>query len=582
MKVANLSIARKLYTTFGIVIAVLVILGVTFYSFFSSVTKANSWNVHTYQVIDETRSLTESLVNMETGLRGYAIVGEEAMLEPYRTGTESFKKHLETIRNLTSDNPQQQERLRKLEAQESQWASSFADALLTKRKSVVSASMTMDQFIDSFKADTGKAQMDAMRATLAEIAGNESSLLSVRAAEVDSLQMQTKVVLVGGTLLAVALAFIFATWISRLVALPLREAVAHAEAIAAGDLTRSIDSDATDEVGALMRAFSGMQGKLASVISLIKTSTDSINVAAGEVRAGNADLSSRTEQQAASLEETASSMEELTATVKQNADNARQASGLASNASEVADKGNDAVGRVVATMGDINESSSKIGEITGIIEGIAFQTNILALNAAVEAARAGEQGRGFAVVASEVRSLAQRSSAAAKEIKELIGASIDKIRGGMTEVEEAGRTMSEVTVAISRVTDIMGEIAAASDEQSRGIEQVNQAITQMDQVTQQNAALVEEAAASAQSLEDQGKELGRAVSTFRIATNAAAFAPAKVSARPAPRIPVKPATPLKRQALQPKKSKAIEPALEAPAAAAQPAVETAGEDWRAF
>ncbi|WP_206954529.1 methyl-accepting chemotaxis protein [Trinickia acidisoli] len=527
MKVANLSIARKLYTAFGIVIAVLVILGVTFYSFFSSVTSANDLNIHTYQVIGETRLLTESMLNMETGLRGYAIVGDDAMLGPYRAGTDSFKQHLATIRNLTSDEPQQQERLRKLETQESQWVSSFADNLLAKRKSVLSVSMTMDQFVDAFKGDTGEAQMAAMRATLAEIVGSELSLLSVRAVEVDSLQMKTKVVLIGGTLLAIALSLVFATWISRLIASPLRDAVTHAEAIAAGDLTRTITSRTTDEVGALMRAFSGMQGKLASVISAIKTSTDSITVAAGEVRAGNADLSSRTEQQAASLEETASSMEELTATVKQNADNARQASALASNASEVADKGNDAVGRVVTTMSGINDSSSKIGEITGIIEGIAFQTNILALNAAVEAARAGEQGRGFAVVASEVRSLAQRSSAAAKEIKELIGASIDKIRGGMTEVEEAGRTMSEVTVAIGRVTGIMGEIAAASDEQSRGIEQVNQAITQMDQVTQQNASLVEQAAAAAQSLEDQGQELGRAVSTFRIATSGTVFASAR-------------------------------------------------------
>ena len=531
MKVANFSIARKLYTTFGVVIAVLVILGVTFYSFFSSVTSANGRNLHTYQVIGESRLLSESLLNMETGLRGYALVGEDDMLEPYRTGAESFKKHLETIRHLTSDDPQQQERLHKLEAQESHWVSSFVANLLTKRKSVLSVSMTMDQFVDAFKADTGKAQMDAMRATLAEVAGAEAAQLSVRAAEVDSLQLQTKVVLIGGTLIAVALAFVFATWISRLVASPLREAVVLAEAIAAGDLTRKIDARTTDEVGTLMRAFAGMQHKLASVISTIKASTDSINVAAGEVRAGNADLSSRTEQQAASLVQTASSMEELTATVKQNADNARQASGLAANASEVAHQGNDVVGRVVSTMSDINESSGKIGEITGIIEGIAFQTNILALNAAVEAARAGEQGRGFAVVASEVRSLAQRSSAAAKEIKELIGASIDKIRGGMTEAEDAGRTMSEVTAAISRVTDIMGEIAAASDEQSRGIEQVNQAITQMDQVTQQNAALVEEATASAQSLEDQGQELGRAVSTFRVAASAATFSSAKALPR---------------------------------------------------
>lgn len=585
MKIANLSIAKKLYAAFGIVVAILVILGATFYSFFSSVTQANGWNVHTYQVIDETRALTESLINMETGLRGYAIVGDDAMLEPYRNGTESFKQHLATIRNLTSDNAQQQERLRKLESQETHWASSFADDLLAKRKAVTAGGSTMDQFIASFRGETGKSQMDAMRATLSEVAGNESSLLSLRAAEVESLQMKTQVVLIAGTLAAVAIALFFATWIARLIASPLREAVAHAEAIASGDLTRTIVSRTTDEVGALMRAFAGMQEKLVSVISSIKTSTDSINVAAGEVRAGNSDLSSRTEQQAASLEETASSMEELTSTVKLNAENARQASGLATNASVVADKGSDAVGRVVATMSDINESSSKISDITGIIEGIAFQTNILALNAAVEAARAGEQGRGFAVVASEVRSLAQRSSAAAKEIKELIGASVEKIRGGMTSVEEAGRTMSEVTQAISRVTDIMGEIAAASDEQSRGIEQVNQAITQMDQVTQQNAALVEEAAAAAQSLEDQGGELASAVSVFRVATGQMAFASVKASARPAARLPARPSSPLKRPALQPAKPGARESVTHASAAqsvAADGSTETAVADWQTF
>jgi len=516
MSLANLPIARKLYGAFAAVVAVVVVLGAIFYSFFSSVTDANGWNVHTYQVIDETRGLTESLVNMETGLRGFAIVGDDSMLDPYRQGIDAFRQHLTKVRALTSDNAQQQERLRRLETQEAAWASTFAENLLTQRKSVGSGGLTMDSFISSFKDHTGKADMDAMRATIAEIAGNEASLLSVRSAEVTSLQTKTQVALVAGTLIAAMLGMLLATWITHLVVPPLREALGLAEAIAEGDLTRTITSRTTDEIGALLRALSDMQGKLVSVVSGIKSSTDSINVAAREVTVGNADLSSRTEQQAASLEETASSMEELTSTVRQNADNARQASTLAGNASEVANKGNDVVSRVVVTMSDINESSGKIAEITGIIEGIAFQTNILALNAAVEAARAGEQGRGFAVVASEVRSLAQRSSAAAKEIKDLIGASVDKIRGGTAEVEEAGKTMSEVTRAISRVKDIMGEIAAASEEQSRGIEQVGQAVIQMDQVTQQNAALVEEAAAAAQSLEDQGRQLGSIVATFRL------------------------------------------------------------------
>jgi methyl-accepting chemotaxis protein-1 (serine sensor receptor) len=259
-----------------------------------------------------------------------------------------------------------------------------------------------------------------------------------------------------------------------------------------------------------------MQTSLVRLIAQVRTAADSIATGSSEIASGNQDLSSRTEQQASSLQETATSMEELTSTVRQNAENAQQASALASNASEIAHKGSGVVGQVVETMSDISNSSSKIAEITGIIEGIAFQTNILALNAAVEAARAGEQGRGFAVVASEVRSLAQRSSSAAKEIKDLIAASVQKIQDGSRLADDAGSTMEEVTRAVARVTDIMGEIAAASAEQSRGIDQVNVAITQMDEVTQQNAALVEEAAAASKSLEDQGHQLTESVAFFRL------------------------------------------------------------------
>ena len=285
--------------------------------------------------------------------------------------------------------------------------------------------------------------------------------------------------------------------------------------IAGGNLTVAVDVK-PDDTSSLLHSIDAMRGRLSSIVSGIQSASQSITLAAGEMSAGNTDLSQRTEEQAASLEETASSMEELTSTVKQNADNAQQASALAADASDIAQKGSAVVGQVVETMTDISASSSKIADITGIIEGIAFQTNILALNAAVEAARAGEQGRGFAVVASEVRSLAQRSSSAAKEIKELIGASVEKIKSGSTLTDQAGQTMTEVTRAIGRVTNIMGEIAAASGEQSRGIEQVNQAITQMDEVTQQNAALVEQAAAASKSLEDQGRVLNEAVAFFQV------------------------------------------------------------------
>jgi len=312
-----------------------------------------------------------------------------------------------------------------------------------------------------------------------------------------------------------------------------REAVRR---IAEGDLATPI-AVAEQHDGSLLHAMKGMQEKLSGIVSGIKLASDAIITASGEIATGNNDLSSRTEQQASSLEETASSMEELTSTVKQNAENAKQANQLARGAADVAQKGGDVVNQVVATMSAINESSKKVVDIIGVIDGIAFQTNILALNAAVEAARAGEQGRGFAVVAAEVRSLAQRSGSAAKEIKALISDSVEKVQDGSRLVENAGKTMSEVVQSVKRVTDIMGEISAASQEQSSGIEQVNQTVTQMDQVTQQNAALVEEAAAAAKSLEDQAGGLAQSITVFKLAQGAHSVAPLATRATaPAPRV----------------------------------------------
>ncbi|MFM0228283.1 methyl-accepting chemotaxis protein [Paraburkholderia dipogonis] len=306
-----------------------------------------------------------------------------------------------------------------------------------------------------------------------------------------------------------------------LIVQPLADATACFERIAAGDLSESINVFSRNEIGRLFAGIKRMQDSMSTMVRAVHSSTESIDTGAREIAMGNTDLSQRTEQQAASLQETASSMEQLTGTVRQNAENARQASQLAVNASDIATRGGDVVSQVVTTMQDIASSSNKVVDIIGVIEGIAFQTNILALNAAVEAARAGEQGRGFAVVAGEVRSLAQRSASAAKEIKELIGDSVDKVQSGSALVGRAGTTMDEIVQAVRRVTDIMGEISAASEEQSGGIEQVNRAVVQMDEVTQQNAALVEQAAAAAASLEDQTRQLQAVVNGWKVAGGAA-------------------------------------------------------------
>ncbi|SMG02017.1 methyl-accepting chemotaxis protein [Burkholderia singularis] len=319
-------------------------------------------------------------------------------------------------------------------------------------------------------------------------------------------------------MLALGLAIALYCYLSLRAAIsrPLADALGHFDALAAGELRRRIVVERRDEMGLLLEGLAKMQASLGGTVRTVRAGSESIAAAAGQIAAGNVDLSSRTEEQAAALEETASSMETLAGAVRRNADNARQASALAASASDIANRGNAVVGQVVATMGDINESSAKIADIISIIEGIAFQTNILALNAAVEAARAGDEGRGFAVVAGEVRNLAQRSSGAAKEIKALIDTSVERVRAGSMLVDDAGRTMSDVIGAVRRVTDIMGEIASASEEQSSGIDQASRALAQMDEVTQQNAALVEQAAAAAQSLDEQASRLRQTVSVFQL------------------------------------------------------------------
>ena len=309
---------------------------------------------------------------------------------------------------------------------------------------------------------------------------------------------------------------------------PLRTAVGIARRVADGDLSADIDASAGDETGQLLRALKDMNGSLLKIVTEVRAGTENIATSSTQIAAGNQDLSTRTEQQAGSLEETASSMEELTSTVRQNADNARQANQMAASAAQVAMKGGAVVAQVVGTMDSISTASKKIVDIISVIDGIAFQTNILALNAAVEAARAGEQGRGFAVVASEVRNLAQRSASAAKEIKGLIGDSVEQVNQGSKLVSEAGLTMQDIVASVQRVSDIITEITAASSEQSVGIDEVHRAITQMDQVTQQNAALVEEAAAAAESMQLQAESLAQVVSVFKLRQGAPARTPLRL------------------------------------------------------
>jgi methyl-accepting chemotaxis protein len=420
---------------------------------------------------------------------------------------------------------------------------------------------------------------------IAEQTTMQRELSAADAAAAATGYQQTRALMLALGVVVLALAAAMGWWITRSITHPLKQALDVASAVAAGDLTTKVAATTTCEVGQLLGALKTMNDNLVATVGTVRSGTDAIATASGQVSAGNQDLSARTEQQASSLEETASSMEELTGTVRQNADNARQANTLAEAASGVATRGGEVIAEVVDTMTQIHTASGKITDIIAVIDGIAFQTNILALNAAVEAARAGEQGRGFAVVAGEVRNLAQRSAAAAKEIKTLIDDSSDKVETGSRLVRQAGTTMSDIVDSVRRVTDILGEISSASQEQSAGIEQVNQAITQMDDVTQQNAALVEEAAAASQALQEQADRLAQAVAVFKLDAGAVvrSAAPAvKAAVAIAKAAPVAVAKPAAAARATPARLAPARAAAKPAPASRAPARQPAGDEWEEF
>lgn len=514
----NLAIGSRLALGFGAVLALLLALaGVSHYELTRigninrTITQETWIKASAISTVDVTTRANARL-NLELFVNANPAAADK-LFQQIDANRQRIDEALATLRPLMKT-PDASDRLRTLEAARGRYVKSFQSvgAMLrggereaARQRLLQETLPTLDSLQDHIIALSRQQSADMDEAGLASRAVIE---------EAERLNLA-----LSG--LALALGALFAWQVSRSITRPLARAVKAAETVAGGDLGQRIEAGSKDETGRLLHALQDMQDRLAGAVRAIRNGSETISSASGQIAAGNADLSSRTEEQAASLEETAASMEELASTVKQNADNARQANQLAASASEIAMRGGAAVSAVVGTMQDISASSHKISDIVSVIDGIAFQTNILALNAAVEAARAGEQGKGFAVVAGEVRSLAQRSAQAAREVKALIEESASKVGEGARQVEGAGATMQEIVTAVRHVTDIMGEIAAASHEQASGIDQVNRAVAQMDEVTQQNAALVEETAAAAGSMQDQARELVRAVGVFRLAEDAA-------------------------------------------------------------
>ncbi|MBW3498492.1 methyl-accepting chemotaxis protein [Janthinobacterium sp. NKUCC08_JDC] len=535
---SKLKISTRLAFSFGLIIVLLIMVA------FVSITRIRNINASTEKILNDRyvkvmlSNAIQSEVNIQARLLSIAIIGANDADEVSSSVAKvqaSVKKNVELLARLKGlvNTPKGLELFQAV-ANGHEGYGKTRDAnikLLQEGKSETAGIFLLTQLrYPQEKFLTALAAMASFQESLMESEGKQAGA-DGRMAIILSLSLS-----IAATAIAIALAILISRSISR----PIAEAVKVAQRVAAGDLSVTIDARGNDETGLLLRALKEMNDNLQGIVARVRHGTDAIAHGSREIASGNMDLSSRTEQQASSLEETASSMEELTSTVKQNGENARQANQMAQLASSVASKGGQVVAEVITTMDSINASSKKIADIIGVIDGIAFQTNILALNAAVEAARAGEQGRGFAVVATEVRNLAHRSASAAKEIKILIDDSVHQVNLGSSLVNQAGSTMEEIVSSVRRVTDIMAEITSASNEQETGIEQINQAITEMDAVTQQNAALVEEAAAASEALQDQAGILAEAVSVFKL-DGTQALPPAQVQAIRAPaRAPAKP------------------------------------------
>jgi methyl-accepting chemotaxis protein len=545
MNFANLKISTRLQMGFGLVIGLMAIVIVLGSVRFLALGQMNK------KMTQEDWVGTSLVVDIESLARENAAMTFALILTPDKAQRSKFYGRIDANRRTISDNmtklgplmtgAEEKVALAKISEARQTYLKAFAkvtDLVEADEKDKASAAMIGEAF----------PAMDAMLVAIREMVGHQKNDMEGLNAEIRRQIDSSLILMIGIGVVGLLVGGLFAFATGRSIILPLAQAVGVARRVAGGDLTAQIEVKSTDETGQLMQALKDMNSSLDKTVGEVRASTETIATASAEIAAGNQDLSGRTESQASSLEQTASSMEELTETVKQNADNARQANQLVISASSVAERGGQVVSQVVDTMSAIKESSRKIVDIIGVIDGIAFQTNILALNAAVEAARAGEQGRGFAVVASEVRNLAQRSAAAAKEIKALIGDSVEKVDDGGKLVDEAGQTMELIVTSVKQVADIMSEITAASQEQSNGIEQVSHAIAQMDEMTSQNAALVEQASAAAQSMQDQAQTLSQAVGVFKLVNNVAnkpttkAAPLARSSARATPtRVPARPA-----------------------------------------
>ena len=515
MKFQNLSIGTRLFASFGLILILMT--GISALGIYG-MNQSNAALHHIVEINIKKMALLEDMSNsihiVSRVIRTVALLDDESEANRQREkilkARETYNAAMETLEKMPLDEK--------------------GLAFVADLKQETAAVRPLNnQFLEAIKTDKAEAIKGLMQVNIPATAKWQDKISafielqrekSKKDEETASAAFdQSKTIMIALSILAIALGSSTAWLITKSITRPINQAVLIAHTVASGDLTSKFDSTEQDETGQLIRALREMNDSLINIVGQVRQGAETIRVGTKQIASGNMELSSRTEQQAGSLEETASAMEQLTSTVKQNADNARQANTMAISASDIAVKGSSVVSEVVETMGEINESSKKIVDIIGVIDGIAFQTNILALNAAVEAARAGEQGRGFAVVASEVRNLAQRSASAAKEIKILINHSVEKVDTGSKLVDQAGATMKQIVDSVKQVTDIMNEISSASGEQSSGIDQIHMAVAQMDNVTQQNAALVEEAASAAQSLQSQASTLNQVVSVFKLDDN---------------------------------------------------------------